>query len=114
VPVIRQEALPLSNIARELVGDDHGGIALCVIFVDAEPGRGPALHTHPYDEVLIVQEGTATARVGDETAEISAGDIVLIPAGEPHAFTNTGTGPLRQIDIHASPRFSTEWLDDQA
>jgi hypothetical protein len=25
-------------------------------------------------------------------------------------FTNTGDGNLRQIDIHASPRFATEWL----
>jgi hypothetical protein len=29
------------------VGGCHGGIGLCVIFVDAEPGRGPDLHTHP-------------------------------------------------------------------
>jgi mannose-6-phosphate isomerase-like protein (cupin superfamily) len=110
VPVIKQADLPWSNIARELVGADHGGIGLCVIFVDAEPGRGPGLHTHPYDEVLIIEQGRATAKVGDETLEVGAGDIVLIPAGSPHAFTNTGDGPLRQIDIHASPRFSTEWL----
>ncbi|HMC71609.1 MAG TPA: cupin domain-containing protein [Mycobacteriales bacterium] len=110
--MIRQSDLPWSSIAHELVGDDHGGIGLCVIFVDAEPGRGPGLHTHPYDEVLIIQEGRATATVGDETVEVGAGDIVLIPAGEPHAFTNTGESNLRQIDIHASPRFSTEWLVD--
>ena len=110
--VIRQSDLPWSSIAHELVGDDHGGIGLCVIFVDAEPGRGPGLHTHQYDEVLIIQEGRATATVGDETVEVGAGDIVLIPAGEPHAFTNTGESNLRQIDIHASPRFSTEWLVD--
>jgi len=108
--VIKQSDLPWSSIAHELVGDDHGGIGLCVIFVDAEPGRGPALHTHPYDEVLIIQEGRATATVGDETIDVGAGDIVLIPAGEPHAFTNTGDTNLRQVDIHASPRFSTEWL----
>ena len=110
MPVVKQSDLPWSSIAHELVGDDHGGIGLCVIFVDAEPGRGPALHTHPYDEVLIIQEGRATATVGDETIDVGAGDIVLIPAGEPHAFTNTGDTNLRQVDIHASPRFSTEWL----
>jgi len=110
MPVIKQSDLPWSSIAHELVGDDHGGIGLCVIFVDAEPGRGPALHTHPYDEVLIIQEGRATATVGDETIDVGAGDIVLIPAGQPHAFTNTGDTNLRQVDIHASPRFSTEWL----
>jgi hypothetical protein len=25
---------------------------------------------------------------------------------------NSGTGPLRQIDIHANDRFITEWLED--
>jgi hypothetical protein len=25
---------------------------------------------------------------------------------------NSGTGRLRQIDIHASERFVTEWLED--
>jgi mannose-6-phosphate isomerase-like protein (cupin superfamily) len=34
-----------------------------------------------------------------------------VPAGVPHGFTNTGDGPLRQVDIHLSPSFSTTWLD---
>ena len=27
-----------------------------------------------------------------------------------HAFTNSGLGRLRQIDIHLAPAFATEWL----
>ena len=30
-----------------------------------------------------------------------------------HSFVNSGNGPLRQIDIHLSPNFSTEWLEDR-
>ena len=110
VQIFRQEELPLSDIARELVGDDHGGIGVCVIFVDAPPGRGPSLHKHPYEEVFIVQEGEATFVAGDEERHARAGDVVIVPADTPHAFKNSGDGPLRQIDIHVSPRFSTEWL----
>jgi hypothetical protein len=29
---------------------------ITLLFGDAEPGRGPALHRHPYAEVLIVQQ----------------------------------------------------------
>jgi mannose-6-phosphate isomerase-like protein (cupin superfamily) len=36
----------------------------------------------------------------------------MVPAGVPHKFVNTGAGRLRQIDIHASERFVTEWLED--
>jgi mannose-6-phosphate isomerase-like protein (cupin superfamily) len=29
---------------------------------------------------------------------------VVAPAGVPHKFINSGTGPLRQVDIHPSGR----------
>jgi mannose-6-phosphate isomerase-like protein (cupin superfamily) len=108
--VVNQGELPWSVIARELVGADQGS-GLCVIFVDAEPGRGPSLHTHPYEEVLIILEGHATLDDGEGRREVSAGDVVLIPPGRPHGFVNSGEGRLRQIDIHVSPNFSTEWLE---
>ena len=111
MPVIKQDSLPLSNIARELVGRQYGDLGVCIIFVDAPPGRGPGLHKHPYEEVFIVQEGRGSFTVGDEELEAGPGDILIVPAGEPHAFVNSGDGPLRQIDIHVSPHFDTEWLD---
>jgi mannose-6-phosphate isomerase-like protein (cupin superfamily) len=111
MPVIKVGDLPLSNIAHEFVGADHGGVGVCVIIVDAPPGRGPSLHTHPYEELLLVQEGRGTFTLGDETVEVGAGELVVVPAGVPHAFTNTGDEPLRQIDIHVSPDFDTTWLD---
>ena len=111
--VVRLDELPLSVIAREFTGDDHGGTGICVLFVEAPPGSGPSLHKHPYDEVFIVQEGVGLFTAGGERREVRAGEIVVVPAETPHAFVNTGQGPLRQIDIHVSPRFATEWLGDQ-
>jgi len=107
--VISQSSLPFSRIARELVGAEHDA-GVCLIFVDAPPGDGPSLHRHPYEEIFITQEGRCTFFVGDDTFEAGAGDIVIAPAGVPHRFVNSGEGPLRQIDIHVSPRFETEWL----
>jgi mannose-6-phosphate isomerase-like protein (cupin superfamily) len=59
-----------------------------------------------------VQEGSATFTAGNEVVEVSGGQVVVVPAGVPHKFVNSGTGPLRQVDIHASERFITEWLED--
>ena len=111
--VIKQTDLPLDKITRDFVGQDHGGIGFTFLIVDAGPGEGPALHTHPYAEVLIVLEGTARATVGDDVAEVSAGDIVVIPPDTVHGFTNVGSGRLRQIDIHDSDHFVTRWLEPQ-
>jgi mannose-6-phosphate isomerase-like protein (cupin superfamily) len=43
--------------------------------------------------------------VGDETREVKAGGVVVIPANTPHRFVNSGETLLRQIDIHANPKF---------
>ena len=110
--VVRLEELPATATARELVGADHGGAGVCLILVDAPPGHGPSLHRHPYEELFVVQEGEATFAAGGEERVVRAGEIVIVPAGVPHKFVNSGDGQLRQLDIHVSPRFDTEWLDE--
>jgi mannose-6-phosphate isomerase-like protein (cupin superfamily) len=109
--VIPLRELEASSFSRELVGEAHG-VGLCIIFVEAPPGRGPSLHRHPYEELFIVQEGEALFVAGGEERTVRAGEIAVAPANTPHRFVNTGPGVLRQIDIHVSPRFVTEWLDD--
>jgi mannose-6-phosphate isomerase-like protein (cupin superfamily) len=99
----------LSN--KELVGYVYGGIPACAIFVDLEPGHGPRLHKHPYAELFFVIEGESTFADGGERRLVRAGEVVIEPGGQPPAFTNTGEGRLRQIDVHLSPRFDTEWLE---
>jgi mannose-6-phosphate isomerase-like protein (cupin superfamily) len=90
----------------------HHGASVSIIFVDAPPGGGPKLHRHPYEEVFVVQEGIATFTAGEETVEVRGGQVVVVPAGVAHRFVNSGTGRLRQVDIHASERFVTEWLEE--
>jgi mannose-6-phosphate isomerase-like protein (cupin superfamily) len=110
--VIARKDLPIVDGAHELEGYLHGDAPLSLILVDAAPGTGPKLHRHPYAEIFLVLEGTATYVVGDETFEVAPGQIAIVPAGMPHRFVNSGTGPLRQVDIHANDRFVTEWLEE--
>ena len=91
-------------MSYEFVGDTQGA-PFSAYIVKAKPRQGPPLHKHPYVEVAFVIEGAATITLGDETREVKGGGIVVIPANMPHRFINSGDTVLRQIDVHASPRF---------
>jgi quercetin dioxygenase-like cupin family protein len=109
--VIVTTELPYVGSSHELEGYLHGAVPASIIFFAGPPGSGPSLHRHPYAEIFIVQEGEATFTVGDATFIVTAGQIAIAPAGVPHAFINSGPGPLRQIDIHTNDRFVTEWME---
>ena len=98
------EQLPFVGMSYEFHGEKQGA-PFSAYIVKAEPGQGPPLHTHPYVEVAFTVEGTATITVGNDTRQVRAGNVVVIPANTPHRFVNSGDGVLRQIDIHASPKF---------
>jgi mannose-6-phosphate isomerase-like protein (cupin superfamily) len=97
--------------SHEFVGAEHGDVPFSIILVHSAPGVGPKVHRHPYAEVFVVESGQATFRIGDGTAVVDAGHIVVSPAGEAHGFTNTGSGELRLTAIHGAGRFDTEWLE---
>ena len=89
--ILPQSELPKSNLSHELEGYLHGGVGLSLILVDAEPGKGPSLHRHQYDELFIVQEGVATFVAGEVEREVKAGEIVIVPAGLPTASGTPAT-----------------------
>ena len=106
MPIIRAPAVDSTN----LEGSEHGA-TISVILDHSEPGEGPRLHRHPYDETWIVQEGTLTFQLGEERFTAGPGDVVIAPPNTAHKFTNAGPGPSSLVCIHASPTFSTEWLE---
>jgi mannose-6-phosphate isomerase-like protein (cupin superfamily) len=97
--------------SNEYEGAVHGPSTVSLIFSENPPGRGPRLHRHPYDETWIVQEGRVQLWIGEESREASVGDIAVAPPNTPHKFTNIGQDVARLVCIHASPNFSTEWLE---
>jgi mannose-6-phosphate isomerase-like protein (cupin superfamily) len=109
---VNLDELPYSGSSHELEGYLLGDVPASLIFFDGAPGSGPKLHSHPYPEIFVVQEGQALFTVGDELFEARGGQILVAPAGVPHKFINSGDGPLRQLDIHLNDRFVTEWLEE--
>jgi quercetin dioxygenase-like cupin family protein len=106
MPVINAAALETGN----LKGVDVGA-TISLILDHSEPGQGPRLHRHPYDETWVVQAGSLTFQLGEERFRVGAGDIVIAPPDVPHKFTNDGPGTSSLVCIHAHPTMVTEWLE---
>ena len=86
-------------------GRDLGADITVLYFTQEQPGDGPGLHWHPYEEIFIVRRGRGRFTIGDRVIEAGEGDVVVGPARVAHKFENLGPGPLETIDIHMSPRW---------
>jgi quercetin dioxygenase-like cupin family protein len=109
--VVEKGELPHSGTAHRLEGYMHGDPDVSFFLIDAPPGDGPGLHTHPYAEVFVIQEGEVNFTVCGAVIEARAGQILVVPAGTPHKYVNSGTGRARHVDIHTSGRMVTEQLE---
>jgi mannose-6-phosphate isomerase-like protein (cupin superfamily) len=97
---IAQAAASSDNFRSVL--DTNGHTQVVAMTLQAGEDIGAEVHPHN-DQVLIFTEGTARAEVGGETRDVTAGDLVVVPAGTQHNFTNTGDGLLRLLTIYAPP-----------
>jgi quercetin dioxygenase-like cupin family protein len=81
-------------------GDDNGRVdTIGIVDEEIAPGDSIPLHTHDVDEAIIVVEGFADARRGNERRRVGPGAVVFIPAGTPHGTVNAGSVSVR---IHAA------------
>lgn len=73
-----------------------------LVVMSLRPGEdiGTEVHEHN-DQVLTFVEGTARADVAGEARNVRAGDIVVVPAGTRHNFTNIGDTVLRLYTLYA-------------
>jgi mannose-6-phosphate isomerase-like protein (cupin superfamily) len=109
--IIDKDELPHSETAHRFEGHLNGGAGVSFFLIDSDRGGGPGMHTHPYAEVFVVQEREIIFAAGAETIEAKAGQIVVVPASVPHKYVNSGSGRASHIDIHASGRMATEWVE---
>ncbi len=110
--LINMAELPLrGGTTRVFEGSQYADTNVSFLLLEAPPGDGPSLHSHPYEEIFVIQAGKVTFTVGDATIEATGGQIVIAPAGIPHKFVNSGKTLLRSINIHPISRMITEWLE---
>jgi quercetin dioxygenase-like cupin family protein len=62
------------------------------------PGRAPD-HFHRYDEVVYVLAGEGAFHVDGESAPLSAGSCIHLPAGLIHCLENHGPGEMQVLGV---------------
>jgi mannose-6-phosphate isomerase-like protein (cupin superfamily) len=76
-----------------------------------EPGAasGPTPNAHAQSEqVLLVVEGELEAEVAGEKRAMRKGDVVVIPPGVKHRFSNPGSDPAVTFSVYAPPEYPAE------
>jgi mannose-6-phosphate isomerase-like protein (cupin superfamily) len=99
-------------ITRMKASAANGATQLCMFEQWCGPGLGAPTHLHAVEEVLYVLSGSADVWIGDSHATLTEGQLVVVPAGRKHGFSNTGTGTLHITSTLAAPVFEAAY-DDQ-
>jgi quercetin dioxygenase-like cupin family protein len=90
---------------RMRVSASNGAAQLCIFEQWVEPGIGAPTHAHPVEEVLTVLDGEAEVWLDQTRTVVSAGQTLIVPAGQKHGFRNAGTTILHIHAVLASPVF---------
>lgn len=63
-------------------------------------------NSHPdSDQVLLVLEGEVLAEVSGESATMKKGDVLIVPKGEKHRISNSGTQRAVTFSVYAPPAY---------
>lgn len=94
-----------------LVSAVTGASQLCIFDQFCAPGLGAPTHLHAVEEVLSVIAGEAEIWVGNEREQVTAGQSVIIPAGQNHGFHNSAETILHVRATLAAPIFEASYED---
>ena len=69
-------------VSREIVRKSTGSVTLFAF----DEGQGLSEHTAPFDALVQVLEGEAEIMVSGQSHRVQGGEMILLPAGQPHAL----------------------------
>ena len=83
---------------RVLFGPGHGCDAATQFVGEIPPGRAP-LHSHTYDELVLILAGEGVLHAGPDELPIGPGSCVHLPPGQQHCLENTGQATLWVLGV---------------
>jgi mannose-6-phosphate isomerase-like protein (cupin superfamily) len=93
------------NRAFRVVINHRGSQAAEMVIAPGGTEGGDTNRHRGSDQWLYVISGTGSAIVNRRRRALRAGTLLLIERGETHEVRNTGTKPLRTLNIYVPPAY---------
>lgn len=71
-----------SVVSRTIIDKKTGTVTLFAF----DEGQGLSEHTAPFDALVYLIDGEAEVVISDKTLRLKEGEIVIMPANQPHAL----------------------------
>lgn len=71
-----------SIVSRTIIEQKTGTVTLFAF----DQGQGLSEHTAPFDALVQILDGEAEIKISDRLFSLKQGDIIIMPANEPHAL----------------------------
>ena len=98
VPVIPVQMEGADGAERQLpIGKADGAPNFSLRVFTLQPGGYTPHHSHPFEHVNYILEGTGSMMTEEGPRTIEQGDYLLILPNEKHQFRNTSDKPLKFI-----------------
>ncbi|MFX1387173.1 MAG: cupin domain-containing protein [Promethearchaeota archaeon] len=84
-----------SVVSRALINKDVGTVTL----FSFDKGEGLSEHTAPFDALVYIFDGEAKITISNEDFILSKGQMIIMPANQPHALKAIGKFKMMLIMI---------------
>ena len=73
-------------VSREVISQKTGTVTVFAF----DEGRQLSEHTAPFDAMVVCLDGEADVKVGGKVNRVKPGEMIIMPAGIPHALEAVG------------------------
>lgn len=70
-----------SVVSREVINKKTGTVTIFAF----DEGEGLSMHSAPFDAMVVAVDGEVEITIDDQPNHLKAGDMIIMPAGHPHA-----------------------------
>jgi len=105
--VIAYESIPRAQLAPGAMSHIFAGKRMTLSFADLEAGSYFPVHTHDFEQIMLVLEGELDAILDGKLYHMRPGDVIRFPDGHQHGAIMS-YGNCRIVDVFSPARADYE------